>query len=440
MRYIMLLFLVGSMYGASFSITPGSVGKIKKICKAAKGGDTIYLRSGEYTDRFPKITCKGDGAYIHITSYPNEIATIRTSWNVEGSYLKITNLHFRGYNDSITYDEVIKQWWKPKKYIKARGLTIEGDHIVLKDNAVGLFPSSGIKFKGDSDYLTIEHNIIYNNAWWSTGGTGGLIVKNIHQIDNAKATKVKIVNNLLFSNESRIYSHVFKKGFSKLVIDEGESFLIQQKDDARKKGAVFGHYEGRYLVEDNVILFNGKGTSLNKANGIDFVNNTLYCNGTTANSINAGGVRANHSNSDTFVNNAVESCRDRKAFSVKGENNIFKNNYAKSTTQEPHKGIVLVKMLFKDPEHLNFYTPYFKNRANQTVASFDAMLGKFDIKIKPTNYTVEYQKQRADIITAIPKTADTKITKLKDKVIIKNIDNKGIKGLDRDFELLLPNI
>jgi len=310
----------------------------------------------------------------------------------------------------------------------------------LHDNAFGYFPSNGVKFKGKSDYLNISHNIIYNNAWWSTGGTGGLIVKNIHQIDNSKATKVRIENNLLFGNESRIYSHVFKKGFSKLVIDEGESFLIQQKEDPRKKGSVAGHYNGRYLVRGNIILYNGKGTSMNKANNVDFVANTLYCNGTTANSINAGGVRANRSNNDRFLQNAVESCKNNKAFSVKGSGNIFKDNYAKSTSQEPIRGVRLVKHLFKDPRHLNFYNQYFGDRANRTLRTFRTMLQKYNIRIKPTNYRVNYEQQREDVIANIPKTANTKIIRTQDKVIIRNLDNRGIKGLDKDFVLKLPKL
>ena len=317
---------------------------------------------------------------------------------------------------------------------------IEGDHINLHDNAIGYFPSNGIKFKGKSDYLEIKHNIIYNNAWWSTGGTGGLIVKNIHQIDNSKKIKVYIENNLFFGNESRIYSHVFKKGFSKLVIDEGESFLVQQREDSRKKGSVVGNYNSRYLIKGNIILYNGKGTSMNKANNIDFVANTLYCNGSTANSINAGGVRANRSNNDRFLQNAVESCKNYKAFSAKGSNNIFQENYAKSQTQESIKGVVLVKKLFKDPKNLDFYNQYFKNRANRTLSTFKTMLQKYNITVKPTNYRVNYKQQRADIIANIPKTKNTKIYKNRNKVIIKNLDNQGIKGLDKDFILLLPRL
>jgi len=436
-KYLIGIFLITNINAETFYITPNDVNKIKKICKIAKGGDTIYLKGGEYTKKFPQIKCKGNGKYITITSFPNEIATIRSHWNIKGNYLKITNLNFKGYNNSISYKDVISHWWKTKKQFNTNGIVINANHIILKDNAIGYYPASGVKFKGKSDYITIEHNIIYNNAWWSVGGTGGLVIKNIHQIDNSKASKIKIINNLFFGNESRIFSRVFKKGFAKLVIDEGESFLIQQKDDANKKGATKGEYNGRFLVKGNIILYNGKGTSLNKANNIDLIANTLYCNGTTAKSIKAGGIRANQSNNDTFIDNAVESCKNKKAFSIKGKNNIFKNNYAKSSTQKPINGVKIVKTLFKDPKNLNFYSEYFKNRANQTLKSFDVMLNKFNIQIKPTNYIVNYQKQIKDIIDTIPKKADTKIIKLKNKIIIKNIDNRGIKGLGKNFKLLL---
>ncbi len=433
MRYLIILLMFVGLEAREFNLYPQNVKKIKKICKEARGGDVIYLNSGTYTDKFPKIKCSGsEGAPIVITAKKGAKVTVRSSWRINGNYLTISNLNFRGYSDSFNYSDVIKQWWKPKKSLKNIGLLVNGHHITLKDNTIGYYTASGAKFKGGCDYITVDHNVIYNNAWWTTGGTGGLIIKTIHQIDNSKATKVKVVNNLFFGNESRIFSHVFKKGFSKLVIDEGESFLLQQKEDPRKKGAISGHYEGRYLVKNNLILYNGKGSSLNKVQRVDFVQNYLCCNGTTANNPSAGGIRGNHTNYDNFLNNYISSCGDRLAISVVGEHNIFKGNIAKSKTQKPMAGVKLVNKVFNDPKDLDF-----NKDANRVLASFQPMLNRYNIKVKPTGYMVDKAKQVEDVISLIPKKADTVIKRYKDRVEIKNIDNRGIKWMGNDFVLKL---
>lgn len=434
MKYFILFLLFASLEAAQFNLYPqDNPQKIKKICIKARGGDTIYFNEGIYTKKFPKIKCSGKkGAPILITAKEGAKVTIRSPWIVKGEYLQISHLNFKGGGENLRYDDVIKQWWNPGKELRQNGLLIVGHHITLKDNAIGCFTASGVKFKGKSDYIQIDHNIIYNNAWWSTGGTGGLIIKTIHQIDNKKTAKIKITNNLFFGNESRIFSHVYKKGFSKLVIDEGESFLLQQKEDANKKGARNGHYSGRYLVRNNLILYNGKGTSLNKVDRVDLVRNYLYCNGTTATSVKAGGIRGKNTNYDTFINNYISSCKNKMAVSVIGKHNTFKNNIVKSKIQKPIPGVKIVDRVFTDPKHLDF-----NPEANKLLRSFQPLLKRYDIKIKPTGYIVDTEKQIEDIIRLIPKKKGIVIKRVEDKIIIKNIDNRGIKDLGRSFVLKL---
>lgn len=434
MRYFIFIFLLLSINveAKEFNLHPqDNPDKIKKICQVAHGGDIIYLGNGVYTKDFPTIKCKGNqNKPLTITAKKEASVTIRSSWKIHGNYLLISHLNFRGYSDSLNYDDVIKQWWKPTKKIRRIGMLITGHHITLKDNTIGYFTASGIKFTGKSDYISVNHNVIYNNAWWSTGGTGGLIVKNIHQIDYKKTTKVEIINNLFFGNESRIFSHVFQKGFSKLTIDEGESFLLQQKDDANKKGAKSGYYMGRYLVQNNLILYNGKGTSLNKVQRVDFIQNYLYCNGTTAKSIKAGGIRGKNTSYDTFIANYVSSCGNKLAISIIGKLNTFEKNMVTSKIQPPMQGVILVDSVFNDPKNLNFNAD-----ANQLLDSFQLMLKSHNIKVKPTGYIVDVKKQIQDIISLIPKKSDTIITYYEDRVEIKNINNKGLKEMGNKFIL-----
>ena len=313
-------------------------------------------------------------------------------------------------------------------------------HIVVEDSAFGYFPSSGLKVTGKSDYITIRHNIIYNNAWWTTGGTGGLVVKNIHQIDNLPKAKIKIVGNLFFGNESRIISHVFKKGFTTMVIDEGYSFLIQERDDATKKGAKSGHYNGKYLAKNNLILFNGKGLSINKADRVNLRHNTLYCNGTTATGTKAAGIRVNNASHHIRIqNNAVETCGRGIAYSVPLKQVEMVNNYAKSAVKTPIKGVTYLERLFKDPRHLDFTRVYSKKREHNPFADFLPLIKRYGITVKPTHYRVDLKKQIEDIIARIPRGAATTIVRKKDTIEIHHINHQGIKGLGREYKLRLKH-
>ena len=194
MQYLILLLLLITTHAREFHLYPEDPPrKLKRLCHKAYGGDVIYLHKGVYTQPFPKIVCYGSTeAPLTITAYQSQRVVLRQGLRIKGAYLLVSHLHFRGYSDRLHYEDVIRQWWRPRKNLRRGGLLISGHHITLRDNTVGYFTASGIKFKGKSDYLTIDHNIIYNNAWWSTGGTGGLIIKTIYQIDHAKKAKIKI--------------------------------------------------------------------------------------------------------------------------------------------------------------------------------------------------------------------------------------------------------
>ena len=437
---ILFLFLIFpiTLFAKTFTLTPESFLSINKVCKEASGGDTIYLKGGSYTTAPHKITCAGNKhRYLTLTAYPGETPVIRKGWRVKGKWLHFQGLHFVGGNRSLNYQKVIDQWWHPGKALHQSGLHLEGKHLLVEDSAFGYFPSSGLKVTGNSDYITIRHNIIYNNAWWTTGGTGGLVIKNIHQADSLPKAKIKIEDNLFFGNESRIISHVFGKGFTSMVIDEGYSFLIQEEDDARKKGAKSGFYNGKYLARDNLILFNGKGLSINKADKVILENNTLYCNGTTATNPKAAGIRVNNASRDIrIINNAVETCGKGIAYSVPTGRVQLIHNYAKSNTKIALPGVTWLERLFEDPRHLNFKRVYQENGNANPFARFAALIERYGIMVKPTGYRVDLNRQIRDIIARIPRRPGTTVVRRNDKIVIDHLDNRGIKGLGERYLLL----
>ncbi len=392
------------IFGKTIEITPKNAYQIKKLLKNAKPGDEIVFEDGIYK-RIPKIKISGNKANP-IVIRGSEKTLIKNPVFIKGDYLIIKNLYLKGNADKINYNQVIKEWWNPSNEIKKSGLYIEGRHVLVKDNVICNFPGSGLRIIKKSDYVTVKHNIVCNNAWWSTGGTGGLIVRNIIQSDNSKKDKIKILNNLIFSNESRIISHVYQKGFTKMVIDEGEGLLIQQKSD--KDTIKNGHYNGGFLVKNNLFLYNGKAISINKANNVKIIKNTLYKNGTTVTG-KAGGIVLNTTKNDIIRNNLIVPSKGKDAIRKFLAKNIIEKNNLIS----------------------------YEDRSID-LSSFEEMLRKYNLKVKPTNYKVNLKKQILDILKNIPKTDKTSFELEGNRLHIYNIDNKKIKALPKNYILIIP--
>ncbi len=392
------------IFGKTIEITPKNAYQIKKLLKNAKPGDEIVFEDGIYK-RIPKIKISGNKANP-IVIRGGEKTLIKNPVFIKGDYLIIKNLYIKGNADKINYNQVIKEWWNPSNEIKKSGLYIEGRHVLVKDNVICNFPGSGLRIIKKSDYVIVKHNIVCNNAWWSTGGTGGLIVRNIIQSDNSKKDKIKILNNLIFSNESRIISHVYQKGFTKMVIDEGEGLLIQQKSD--KDTIKNGHYNGGFLVKNNLLLYNGKAISINKANNVKIIKNTLYKNGTTVTG-KAGGIVLNTTKNDIIRNNLIVPSKGKDAIRKFLAKNIIEKNNLIS----------------------------YEDR-NIDLSSFEDMLRKYNLKVKPTNYKVNLKKQILDILKNIPKTDKTSFELEGNRLHIYNIDNRKIKALPKNYMLIIP--
>jgi len=400
LKTILLLSVafLSQAYAQVFYVSPKTVNNLKKICREAAPGDTIVFKEGTYK-AVPRIKCSGEKDNpIVITSYSQKPAVIKAPVFIQGNYLVVKGLYFRGYSDELNYEKAIEHWWNPTKEVfKWSGLKVTGHDILIEGNAFCYSIGSGLRVLGNSNNITIRHNVICNNAWWSTAGTGGLIVRDI---DNGKkAGEIRIEDNLIFSNESRIISHVFKKGFTKMVIDEGEGALIQQ--DGK------GTFGGEFIVRNNLFLFNGKGLSINRSYSVEVFKNKFYHNGTTLTG-SGGSIVCNRSKDISIEFNEMEPLRGKKAIKLMKCLNVFVKNNKMETE-------------FSDD-----------------ISRFSDLLDRFDIEAKPTNYTVDLRKQIIDIIKRIPKGEDTRLELKGNKLYIYNIDNTGIKGLPKDYILIIP--
>ena len=133
----------------------------------------------------------------------------------------------------------------------------------------------------------------------------------------------------------------------------------------------------------------------------------------------------------------IETCNKGIAYSIATKRAYLKNNYAKSRVQIPIKGIEYVNKLFENPAKLDFTSPYFGDKAARVFASFKPLLKRYHISVKPTHYKVNLSAQINDIIKYAPKTSKTKIIKKDDAIYLYNLNNRGIKGLKKNYILYL---
>lgn len=146
------------------------------------------------------------------------------------------------------------------------------------------------------------------------------------------------------------------KGFATLTIDEGEAFLIQEGKQV--SGSTSTSYTGKYLLKDNLLIYNGKTGVINLAKDVNVTNNSYYNNGTAT---KQSAFRVNTSTNVNFSNNAIESNISNTLIYSIAKNSLsnvfFANNYAKGVIQRNGvsvSGIFSKNKVFNAPQNLDF--------------------------------------------------------------------------------------
>ena len=374
---------------------------------------TIYYRGGVYhnpdygADKLKRksitaISCNGKSKTEPLILKPwgNEKPKIKFDsafgLQIAGDNVTLQGLEIEGMSQEIDYTQAIDAWWTGGTYFNGQGLAVSGRGVTIRDNVIHDTPGAALNSTAKKilDDLTVEDNILFNASWWNTGGTTALGVVGS---DNPGAqpssptdpTGIRIRNNLVFSSESRIFSHVFSKGFSHLVIDEGSSMLIKQF-----KGKYRGSYDQGFLVRNNFFLYNGKGVSL-RWRDIRLVNNTLYNNGSTITG-GGGGLRSNAGQLLTFRKNAVYvDLPGLNAVDFSPEvtlNQCTDNQFYRDLSKEQDCAIGVNNNrrnpdMFANPAIQDFTTADGSGAAMKTFLARKARLDELGYAIQPANYT-----------------------------------------------------
>jgi hypothetical protein len=420
----------------------------------------IYLRGGLYRNpgwgqstrtpaRFPAIQkCVGTAQNpIVVRPWGNEYVTLATDAlyglkiKESAQHIVVEGLEIVGVADALTQEEVLKQWWNASDTIKTIGISVNGDHVTVRNNIIHHMPGSGISV-AKAVAAHIEGNIVYACDWWTISGSSGIGITQAREAaDSTGRTENVIENNLIFGVEQRIFSRVWNKGFATLTIDEGEAFLIQEGKDT---GDSVANYRGQYRIANNLIAYNGKSGVINMAKNVTIEPNSYYQNGTLT---RQGGFRINKSPNITLRNNAVAAPADTLILSVGGSDQpTASNNYvAGGKDRSLPDGFEQVSDgLFVDAAGGDFTTtdavPDGVGVDPDLLKTLRAKLARYRIRIQPTGYRVDPAAMTRAIIDHRPAGSSVDTQHLHDAdpyVIIENLPAGHPAG--SRFKLYVPH-
>ncbi|MBC8081937.1 MAG: right-handed parallel beta-helix repeat-containing protein [Hymenobacter sp.] len=262
-------------------------------------GDTVFVRQGTYTGQFSfnqtiNITRPGTAsAWIVYRNYRPDpqkpLLQIRTGASVfqginvsnTAAYVEINGLRIQGNNRLVTLADAINQpsgCANPTGTVlglyNANGISTSGSaalgyphHLRFVNNEVFECGGAGIG-TGNSDYVTIENNLVYNNCWYTRYGTSGISMNASINFDNAPGYHMIIRGNRSFGNRLYVpWRSTACRGYT-----DGNGIILD----------VNNPYTGKFLVANNVCVNNGgSGFQCLSTSNIDVLNNTFYLNSRT---------------------------------------------------------------------------------------------------------------------------------------------------------------
>lgn len=153
----------------------------------------------------------------------------------------------------------------------ANGQSLNPHHVEIRNCKVHDLLGAGIALHV-ADYVTIDNNTVYNNAWYSMYATSGITTIYPFNYDSNTGYRIIIRRNTCYFNKTMV-QWADRPGWADY--SDGNGIIVDV--DNRQDGAAI--YTGRTLDENNVNYMNG-GIGINSlANHVDVVNNSIDKNG-----------------------------------------------------------------------------------------------------------------------------------------------------------------
>ncbi len=302
----------------------------QKAAYIVNPGDTVLVMNGTYTrndltqnnmGHILQIYRSGNSdKWIRFQNYPgHKPKIIAKSWdgiNVNSDYIIVEGFEIQGLSDNITLDYALSKKSDLYNHLTVTaGIRIDSDgttthHVIIRGNTVYKMPAAGIGV-AESDYITIEKNVVYENSFYSPWATSGISFWRSKDIDQNTGYKMFMSKNIVYKNKNLVpfyYSNANDP--SKRIITDGQGLIIDQN---RAEGTYPG-YRGRFLITNNIVFGNGgPGLNIFDSDNVDVLNNTFSLNSAHPDLRN-GEVAAVLSKNVNVMNNILNSRTDRPAY------------------------------------------------------------------------------------------------------------------------------
>ncbi|MEH1923962.1 choice-of-anchor D domain-containing protein [Nostoc sp.] len=338
---------------------------LTKAVSQLQTGDTLYVMNGTYDKGFTLFNKNGSpNNWTTIKAYPGatpKLITTGGGMNIfSSSYVRVEGLTFEGNRQNITLDYALQQKNNLSNPLTtANGIYVapwtnsqgvggtNPHHIVITGNTVSNFPGGGIAIS-DTDYITVEKNVVSGNAWYSPYGNQGITTLRSFNFDN-NTTDYRMIfrDNIVYDNQSLVPWHVVGK------ITEGHGIMLDTTMQSKSGVA----YTGKALIANNIVYNNGSsGIDIFKAVNVDVVNNTAYQNSRVL--TNNGEINVSYSDNVRVNNNILYASDNQKANVIKYatditfDRNLVYNSNAFQASSNPN-ATGLQNILGKDPQFVN---------------------------------------------------------------------------------------
>jgi parallel beta-helix repeat protein len=295
---------------------------IQAASDSTNPGDTVFIMNGTYTNSWwngtvLNITRSGSAsAWIVYAAYPTHHPKLQfNGWGgiyiTGASYIEVSGLEIVGNNAAMDSATAFSDRADGNNCLTSgngimcyqNGTSPYPHHITIRKCIVHDCGGGGISTQ-TTDYITIEENTVYNNAWYSPYDCSGISLGWNSNYDNDTTNyRVFVRRNSCFSNKNCIPA--IQGG---TVPTDGEGIIIDIQDGTAGNVPA---YTGRMLLENNVVFNNGgDGITLFKTNHVDVINNTAYLNDRTT-EINRGQIFPNQGKNTRILNNIMVALAGR---------------------------------------------------------------------------------------------------------------------------------
>ncbi len=277
---------------------------LQKAHDLTNPGDTVWIMNGTYTSTSSDVLSiyrsGAPGQYIRYKAYPGHTPKLKSVKNWQGiylggvSYILIEGLMLEGNNNNVTPAKARTQLkdtngdgkidaMEPKPEYAGNGIGINANsdnpdqashHIIIRKNIIYKFGGGGIYTYG-ADFVVLEDNVLYSNAWYSPYGNSGIsFYQNRDTAPDFKGYRMVARRNISYYN--RNFLPCACVGFESIT--DGNGIIV---DDSRntQNESPYGIYTGKTLLANNIVYENwGRGLHVFESDNVTILNNTSFSN------------------------------------------------------------------------------------------------------------------------------------------------------------------